>query len=127
MGPDRLAYRAGLHSARPADNHRNANAAFIKITFDSAQDTMTGEKIRIHSALPVRAVVAGEEDNSLIVETELSQSAGETPYIAVHAHDHRGLRLLVLRPLLTGELAEVGNLHPSIFPFIIRVRDRISQ
>src|SRR5262245_9613418 len=111
MPPDLRALGASLHFARPADDHRHADAAFIKIAFDAAQRTVAVEEIRIDSAFFVRPVITGKDHDRVLIDPQLLQTLEQSPDVSVHPRYHRRLALLRLGPVFAGELAEIGYLH----------------
>src|SRR5262245_56974945 len=98
MSPYLIALRARLYSLSPAGAHRDANPAFVHIALDAAQTTVAVEEIRVGAALAVRAVVAGEEDERLVVNAEFLEQRHQTPDVAIHSRDHRGLGLFLIGP-----------------------------
>src|SRR5262249_47415349 len=118
---------AGLDPPRPAGNHRHADAALVHRSLEAAQRPGTLEKRWIAAAFLVWSIVAAEEDQRLLVQSQVLKPAQHLPDVAVEAGDHGRMVLLRLRPgaIRIGLIA--GHFHAGLARLVIGVRDGVGQ
>ena len=97
-----VATRVGVHYARPAHNHRLADATLVERTLAAAQRCI----LRMHFAIaPLglgsqSAVVAHEDDDGVVGLTVLFQPVHQVTQTLVHTLDERSIgSLLIAQPL----------------------------
>ena len=83
-----VVYRTGRYMSRPAYNKGNTDTAFVALTFQSAQLTVASEKFRIGTTFLVRAVVAAEDDQCILVKSLLLQFGQNLAHIGVQTSNH---------------------------------------
>ena len=98
--PHLIADGASLDLAGPARDQRHANASFVHVPLDAAQRAGALEEFRVHPAFLVRAVIAGEKYNRVVIDLQLFEFLQQFANISVQARNHGGLVLLHLRPVL---------------------------
>ena len=119
--------RARFYPAGPACQRRDANSAFVQVTFDAAQRAVAIVEVRVVSALAVRAVVTGEHHQRMFVDAKLLELRKQFADVTIHPRNHRSVAFLRLRPVLVGIRFERGHLHPFLAGFIVGVWDGEGQ
>ena len=79
---------AGLYTFRPRDDHRYTDSSFVEVAFISAPDTVAIEEVRIGSSFHVRSVIAGKDDDGVVIDTHIFQLLYNLAYIYVEAVNH---------------------------------------
>ena len=109
--PHLVAGRAGFDFSRPARHGGLPDAAFVEIALDAAQRPAAVEEFRIVPAFLMRPVVAGEDDQRVLVLAGLFQLRHDAADVAIETRHHGREILLHLRPRLTGERLVAGHFH----------------
>ena len=73
--------------AGPANDQWNTNSTFIEVSLESSQGTI-GQEV-VFAVEQITTVVAGEEDNRLLVQAEFLEQVENAAYVPVQAGDHR--------------------------------------
>ena len=116
--------------ARPPDDHRHADAAVVHRPLVAAERPRAAEERGVGAPFLVRAVVAREEDDGIVLEPEVLQPPEHAADVAVEAGDHRGVVLLDLRPGLGRVRRVAGDLHPvplGAAALVVGVRQGVGQ
>ena len=82
-----------LDLARPAGNHRYANATLVQAALESAERTNTSEELVIDFLLQVRGpVVRRKHHQRIIVKPQFRQQRHDPADVPVQPSDHSGVR-----------------------------------
>ena len=106
---------------------RHADAAFVQVPLHPAQRAVGIKSLDILPAFVVRAVVAGEQYQRVIVDAELLQRVDQSPDTFIHARDHRGLPFIGIGPRPIGVVAVIGHflaIAQCAASFIVGMRNR---
>ena len=88
-GTHKISLRTRLHMPRPRNNQRNADAAFIKVALIPPIDTVAVKEIRVSTSLLMRTIIAGKDDDSIVIQTFFFQLLHQLPHVNVQAGHHR--------------------------------------
>ena len=100
-----VVYRTGGDAFRPAHNERNPDAAFMALPFQTTQFPIPSEELRVRSSFFVRAVVATEDDDGVLVQSLFFQLLQDFTHVIVQAGNHTGkLGMGMLRNIITSFL-----------------------
>ena len=67
------------------------------------------------------AVVAGEDEESVVFEVELVKQGHHLPDGGVEAGDHGGFIFFLLGPVFVGVGRVAGDFHAGLFAFVVGV------
>ena len=112
------------HGARPPGESCLPQRAFVEFALISAQP-IAGlvEAFRdIRSRRSRRAIVAGEDDQRVLVDSEFLERVEQFAHVGVEARHHRGEGLLLGAPRLVGIDPEIVDLMPPV-----RQGDRVEE
>ena len=90
----------GRDFARPAGNHGHADAAVVEVGFAAFEIT--------YLAFPGGAVVAGEDDEGVIGDTEVVEGGEELTDLGIHVLHHGAEAVLVVTDTGGGGIGPVG-------------------
>ena len=82
---------------------------------DAPQRPAAVEELRIDAAFLVRTIVAAEENDRLVVDTQLAEPRQQAAYVGIHTADHGGFALLRRGPRLAGVGTQIGHSMPLGF------------
>ena len=111
-----------LDLIRAPGNHRNTDTAFINIPLDTFQRPVALEIIGVSSTFPVRAVVAGKNNDRILIQSQFFQFSHYIDDIFIQSRYHSGKRGIRLFRWMISHLAVVRNFLKSIF---IQLIDRV--
>ena len=81
---------SGFHMSRPAYNERYPDTTFQTLALQATQFAVTAEEFWIRSPFFVRAVIATENNNRILVQSLLFQFRQNFTYILVQTGNHTG-------------------------------------
>jgi len=105
---------AGGDLAGPANQHGDAHTPFMKRAFEAAQWAGTVEEEWIAASFAVRAVIAAEEDDGVVVEPQILQFLQQLADVAIQTGDHGSVVSLRLRQFSLLYGSSLGTSMPSL-------------
>ena len=75
----------------------------------------------------MRAIVAAEEDDRVLVELKLLEPAQDFADVGIKSGDHGRLVFFLLRPLFSRVRDVSGHFHAFVFQFIVGVGNGIGE
>src|SRR5262245_35312736 len=96
--------------SRPECDERHADSSIAEIAFETADGTIWLKKFRVLPAFLVWTIVAGEDDERLLGDTELLEFVQQPPYIAVEPCNHGSMSPVGYWPILIAIGTVVGHL-----------------
>ena len=106
-----VVHGTGFHLARPADDERDADAAFIALALQTAQLAVASEERRVGSPFFVRTVVTAENHNRILVETFFLQFGQDFAHVSIQSVNHAGKLGM---GVVAGVVAGTGLSAPSL-------------
>ena len=85
---DMIVHCTSRYMSRPAGDKWDTDTSFIALAFQATQFTVSAEECRISSAFFVRAVVAGENDQCILVQSFLFQLFQYFSDVVVQSRNH---------------------------------------
>ena len=85
-----VVHGAGFHLARPTDDERDADAAFVALALQAPQLAVASEECRVGPAFFVRTVVTAENHNRILVETFFLQLGQDFAHVGIQSVNHAG-------------------------------------
>ena len=108
-----VVYRTGGDAFRPAHNERNPDAAFVTLAFQTTQFPIPSEELRVRSSFFVRAVVATEDDDGVLVQSLFFQLLQDFTHVIIQTGNHTGKLGM---GMLGSIIASTFNTSPSLIP-----------
>ena len=98
-----VVHRTCRHPTRPTGDEGDADAALVALALQATELPVAAEEGRVGTAFLVRAVVAGEDDQRVLVQPLLPQLGQHLAHVCVQTRDHRReLGVGMLRGVVAG-------------------------
>ena len=125
-----VAGSSGGNRAGPARNERHSDTAVVEIPLNAAKRPAALEELRLVSALLMGAVVAGEDDQGVLLLPGGLERGEQSPDVGIHAGNERGEVALHLGPRAVLIRLVVGRLHAvpaESGQLVVRVGNGVGQ
>ena len=128
MGKGFFSHGVGFNFSGPAGNHGNTQTALVQVALDSLEWAGTAEEGRVVAAFLMRAIIAGEQDERVLVQFVFLQLGHDLADSGVEPGNHGGLVALRARPFFAAVREVCGNFHSVaglLGKLVVRVRGSV--